>query len=400
MKKITLLITLLLFFKVHAQFFEDEFGPLPEILTIDEWSGTDWNQVASQEATFNVDCLVQTITTLISGIDVSRSIYSYNTENQVTEIIIQTNIAGTWFNSSRTQNTYSGDNLTEEIESNWNGSSWVNSFRIQSTFAGNNLTEEIESNWDGTNWENSLRRQNTYIGNNLTEEIESNWDGANWGLFSRTLYNYNGSNQLIDDLFQLRNAEDTTWENANRSIYTYNATDLLEQESYQEWNTVNAMWVNSEQRTYSYTGSNISEIISSFWDGFEYLPEDRSLLTYNADGLIAQLIFQDYFGGDWENTSRIKFIYPACQSLSTKEFMTFDFSFSPNPSSNYLKILNLPQGHTVLNYMVYDMSGRLVQKGKLNSDLTITTQFMTDGLYVLKLSDGSYSQSKQFVVNH
>lgn len=398
MKKITFLITLLLFVNANAQFFEDEFGPMPELVTIDEWSGINWDEVASQEATFNVDCLVQTITTLISGVDVSRAIYSYNLENQVIEIITQTN-AGVWVNSSRTQNTYTGDNLTEEIESIWNGSTWVNSFRTQNTYIGNNLTEEIESDWDGSNWINSLRRQNTYTNGNLTEEIESNWDGANWVLFSRTLYNYNGSNLLLDDLFQLRNAEDTSWENANRSVYTYNA-DLLEQEAYQEWNAVNATWVNSELRTYSYAGSNISEIISSFWDGFEYLPEDRSLLSYNADGLIAQIIFQEYFIGDWENTTRITFVYPACQSLSTEEFVTFDFSFYPNPSSDNLKILNLPQGHAALNYTIYDMSGRLVQKGKLNSDFTITTQFITDGLYVLKLSDASYSLAKQFVVKH
>ena len=399
MKKITLLITLLLFVNANAQFFEDEFGPMPELVTIDEWSGTDWDEVASQEATFNVNCLVQTITTLFSGSEFSRSIYDYNSENQVIEVIAQTNIAGTWFNGSRTQNTYTGDNLTEEIESNWNGSAWVNSFRIQSTFAGNNLTEEIESNWDGANWINSLRRQNTYTNGNLTEEIESNWDGANWVLFSRAEYNYNGSNQLENDLFQLRNAEGTSWENANRSVYTYNA-DLLEQEEYQEWNAVNSTWVNLELRTYSYEGSDISEIISSFWDGFEYLLEDKSLLSYNADGLIAQIIFQEYFDSDWENATRVTFVYPACQSLSTEEFATFDFSFHPNPSNDKLKILNLPQGGAALNYNIYDLSGRLVQKGKLNSDFTINTQNITDGLYILKLNNELHSVAKQLVVKH
>jgi hypothetical protein len=372
MKKITLLITLLLVVNANAQFLEVEFGPLPETLTIDEWSGTDWNEAARQEATFNTNCSVETITTLISSLELSQSIYSYNSENQVIEIITQINNTGVLVNSSRTQNTYTGTNLTEEIE----------------------------SNWDGANWVNSLRRQNAYTGDNLTEEIESNWDGANWVLFSRTLYNYDGSNQLQDDLFQLRDTEDTSWENDNRTIYTYNASDLLEQEVYEEWNAVNATWVSSELRTYSYTGSNVSEIISSFWDGFEYLPEDRSLLTYNADGFIEQIIFQENFDSAWENATRITYIYPACQSLSTEEFVTFDFNFYPNPSSDSLKVLNLPQGHAALNYMIYDMSGRLIQKGKLNSNFTITTQFIKDGLYVLKLSDESYSLAKQFVVKH
>lgn len=400
MKKITLLIALLFLVKVQAQFFEDEFGPMPETLTIDEWSGTDWDEVATQEATFNVDCLVETITTLLSGFEFTRSLYSYNSENQVIEIITQMNDLGTWVNSSRIQNTYTGDNLTEEIESNWDGSTWVNNFRTQNTYAGNNLTEEIESIWDGSNWMNSLRRQNTYTGNNLTEEIESNWDGDIWVLFSRTQYNYNGSNQLLDDLFQLRNAEDTSWEDSNRTLYTYNASDLLVEETYQEWNAVNSTWDNSELRTYAYTGTNISEIISYFWDGFEFLPEDRSLITYNGDGLIEQIIFQEYFGGDWENTTRVTFVYPACQSLATEDFVTFDFSFYPNPSNNSLKIQNLPQGHSPLNYTIVDMAGRLVQKGELNSDFTINTQFITDGLYVLKLSNESNSVAKQFVVKH
>lgn len=398
MKKITLLITLFLFVNVHAQFFVNQFGVQPETLTIDEWSGTDWDEAARQEATFNVNCLVQTITTIFSGSESSKSIYSYNSENQVIEVIVQTNV-GTWVNSSRTQNTYTGDNLTEEIESTWNGSTWDNSFRTQNTYTGNHLTEEIESNWTGSSWMNSIRRQNTYTGDNLTEEIESNWDGANWILFSRTQYNYNGSNQLQDDLFQLRNAGDTSWENANRSVYTYNA-DLLEQEAYQEWNAVNATWVNSELRTYAYAGSDISEIISSFWDGFEYLLEDRSLLSYNGDGLIAEMIFQEYFDSAWENATRITFVYPACQSLSTEEFATFDFSFHPNPSNDKLKILNLPQGGAALTYTIFDMSGRLVQKGKLNPDFTINTQNMTNGLYILKLNNELYSVAKQLVVKH
>lgn len=400
MKKITLFITLLFFVNAHAQFFDNEFGPQPETLTIDEWTGTDWNEITTQEATFNVDCLVETITTLISGLEFTRSIYSYNSENQVIEIVTQMNNAGTWVNTSRIQNAYTGANLTEEIESVWTGSSWMNSLRTQSTYTGSNLTEEIVANWDGANWVNSFRFQYTYTGANLTEEIESNWDGANWALFSRTLYNYSASNQLLDDLFQLRNAENTAWENANRTVYTYDASDLLVQEAYEEWNAAGSTWDSSELRTYFYTGSNISEIITSYWDGFEFVPEDRSLLSYNGDGLIAQIIFQEFDGVDWENTTRVTFIYPACQSLSTEEFTTFDFSFYPNPSNGHIKILNLPQDQSTLNYTIYDMSGRLVQQGKLNTDFTISTQNITDGLYVLKLSDPLHSVAKQLVVKN
>lgn len=372
MKKMTLLCALFFFIKGHAQFEEFQYNYFPETLTIDQWSGTNWEEFATQTATFNSDCFVETTTTLISGLNYSRSIYTYNSANQITEIITEINNLGTWVNSSRRQNAYIGNNLTEEIESVWDGSSWVNSFRTQ----------------------------NIYTGTNLTEEIESIWDGANWVLFSRSQNNYNGSNQLQDILYQVRDAANTSWENNSRTLFSYNTAGLLEQEVYEEWNVINSTWDSLELTTYAYTGSNVTEITSYFWDGSEYLAEERSLITYIEEGLFAQVTIQEYNGSNWDNIAKLTFTYPDCLSLSIEQPETFDVSFYPNPSDNSLKFLNLPQGYSGLKYTIFDMTGRLVQKGEINTDFTISTQFMTNGLYLLKLSDASNSVTKQFVVKH
>lgn len=401
MKKITLVIALLLFVKVQAQFFDVEFGlQLPETLIVDEWSGEDWGEALNQEATFNSNCQVETISIFISGFEFSRIVYTYNADNQPIEIVTQMNNLGTWVNSTRTQNTFTGGNLTDEVEAVWVDSEWVNSIRIQSTFTNGNATEEIESSWDGSSWINTYRTQNTFNAGNLTEEIESTWDGTNWLLASRTLYTYNGAGNILEILNQLRDPGNTSWEANNRSVYTYDTDGMLEEEVYEEWNTASSTWVGLELTTYAYTGSNASEITTYYWDGSAYVAEEKSLITYNDDDLITQLIFQEYDGSDWENTTRATFLYPACLSLSTEQFATFDISLFPNPANDSFKILNLPQGSANINYTVFDAAGRLVQKGTLNSDYTINTQYLTSGLYLVKFSDASQSVTKQLVVKH
>jgi len=300
-KKITLLIGLLCLFTIQAQVNETPFSQFPETLTLDEWSVSDtWDELTITTAEFNMDCMVTTNTTSFAGSDTAKTLYTYNSDNLLDEIISQFYNVNVWVNISKTQNIY--------------------------------------------------------VGSILTEEIGFFWDGANWLMSSRILNTYNGSSQPSVQIYQGRNPGNTTWENNNRIVYSYNASGLIEQELYQTWNTMTMSWDNEELDIYIYSGSNVSQILYNVWDGSDWVPDEKSDVIYNdeqqikeliisvwdvsvyvpdsktlfaySNGLISEFIEQVYNVGVWENEVRATYTYPDCASLSTSEYETFNFSFS------------------------------------------------------------------------
>ena len=167
-KKITLLVVLLCVFNIQAQVNESPFSQFPETLTIEEWSDSNWDVLATSTATFNSDCLVEINTTSLAGIATVRTLYSYSSDNLLVEIITQGFNANVWVNISRMQNTYEG--------------------------------------------------------NILTEETGSFWDGADWLFSSKIINIYNGASEPSVQLYQVWNFATNAWDDNSRIVYSYNAS--------------------------------------------------------------------------------------------------------------------------------------------------------------------------------
>lgn len=76
-----------------------------------------------------------------------------------------------------------------------------------------------------------------------------------------------------------------------------------------------------------------------------------------------------------------------CDILSIDPIKPYGISIHPNPVKNILSI-SLPSSDSILNYEIYDLSGRQLLNGILQDDF-ITIDSLPDGLYFLKIFKNS-----------
>jgi len=72
-------------------------------------------------------------------------------------------------------------------------------------------------------------------------------------------------------------------------------------------------------------------------------------------------------------------------SLGVDEFANAGISFFPNPTEGMVN-LSLPQGMTVDNVEILDISGKMVYQNQMNNSTSFTIQELSSGVYVLQIS--------------
>src|SRR5690606_3125652 len=73
----------------------------------------------------------------------------------------------------------------------------------------------------------------------------------------------------------------------------------------------------------------------------------------------------------------------ACGTNSTTKFNNIKVNVYPNPTND---IINIETDETLLNYVVYDMNGREIQKGMFGSSNQLNLQNATNGVYFVKVT--------------
>src|SRR5947209_816515 len=88
-----------------------------------------------------------------------------------------------WVNGTRTTWTYNGSNLlTNDLTETWNVSKWLNNSQNNYAYdGGGNRTEDIYQYWSGTSWSNFFRSTYTYDGSHReTQFVYQSWGGSDW----------------------------------------------------------------------------------------------------------------------------------------------------------------------------------------------------------------------------
>lgn len=326
-KKITLLVTLLFFIRVAAQIDESAASQFPETLITEEWSGTEWDEAATLTSTFNSECLP--VESLISsqGSTYSRVVYAYNSENQTIEVDTQAyDGIGGWISISRVQSTYTGDNLTEEVTESFNGFNLVLSSRSQYSYnESNQLTEELyqERNITNTAWENSNRSVYTYNGSGMVdEETYQEWDDntMTWDNSERVTYIYTGSNvtEFTDELWdgsdwepdlkydityntegEMIQLDSSYWDGSSyvldgRTLFDYDSNGFIEEITEQDYN--GSSWDNDYRTSYTYPACSLLSVseLEVFNFSFYPNPADRNLHISNDEPVVGQLSYAIY----------------------------------------------------------------------------------------------------------
>jgi hypothetical protein len=102
-------------------------------------------------------------------------------------------------------------------------------------------------------WVKSTRYLYTYNGsNNLVENLYQNWNSIamSWGDNTIELKTYNANNNNATDTLKKWNITTSAWDKRQIVIYTYNAQDILETKLVREFNTTSSLWVDFSRYTY------------------------------------------------------------------------------------------------------------------------------------------------------
>ncbi|NNL80899.1 MAG: T9SS type A sorting domain-containing protein [Flavobacteriaceae bacterium] len=223
-----------------------------------------------------------------------------------------------WRFDTRDLYTYDngGDKETNLLRLNLNGVDWVNFYQFNKDYNGNNdLTQNIQQNWNAglMDWQDSSRESYTYNGSNLLSVYEyAIWNGANWMIFADDQYAYDGLGNQIEDVRRDLDFTFMTLVNTYRSTNNYSG-GLQQYNIYEEWRDFLNDWENVEKTDFSYDGNNnmiLSEVRAWQTMSMDWSdPYKRSQLSYNLSNQVTESIEQTFGSGMWNNTTRALFSY-------------------------------------------------------------------------------------------
>ena len=122
------------------------------------------------------------------------------------------------------------NNLTSVTDSSWSqATGWSYNQRKTYTYdASNNVTSYTLEKWIITSvgngyWQNSKRFAYAYSGPDVTNAEEYNWNGSSWQLYGRNIYTYDANHNKLSDTRQNWNSFNGQFENVTMKTWTYNS---------------------------------------------------------------------------------------------------------------------------------------------------------------------------------
>lgn len=164
------------------------------------WNGNQWvnsEQHVYTVSNNNIDTDVFQVWTNGQWADSTKDLYSYDSSIRPTQIVEQIMKGGNWVDTTRTTITYhssSGYDLASDVNQAWDGSQWVNVNQIVYTYDSNNhITESLYQDWGGSNWVGTARILSTFDSNGNNVHTLTQYFMTSWENFSSLTNTYSQS---------------------------------------------------------------------------------------------------------------------------------------------------------------------------------------------------------------
>ncbi|MET0760211.1 MAG: T9SS type A sorting domain-containing protein [Flavobacterium sp.] len=281
-------------------------------------------------------------------------LFSLNSSGQnINSILTETWTNQAWENFTLTTNTYTGNNLTNSVNQNWNtfSNSWQNVYQSNHTYDSNgNVSQSIFQSWGNVSniWNNSSRFTFTYNASDrvLTTVIEI-WDAGNWENTSKITNTYDDNNYLVTTLRQNWNVvlNSGSWRNLKYTIFTNNPNGTVNQQISQFWNNEASVWINSQRYSFTYDASN--NILTSLIEGWHvglnlWENSSKSTNTYDASNNLLTTIVEIWMTTNWMNATKETYTYDSNGYVTHSLFQNWDI-----PSSIWE---DETQGNAIITY--------------------------------------------------
>lgn len=259
--------------------------------------------------------------------------YTYNTNDNLTEILFKEMINGTLVNEYKASLTYNGTTVASLIETEWIASQWVMTYRSTITYNGNGTIAKIDDDiYVNGDWELDTRVLFSYDANNKISQINyETWDGSSWEVEETISYTLDANGNRTSET-------DTYDSNSIITTYTYDMSALM------------------------------SNFANPFRDktGVDYFTEDQPFVNKILES----------------NSSDNRTIYNYTSTLSIDDAIISaknSVSVYPNPSNS---IVNIDSKVSIDTIEFYDLLGKKVLTSQ--SSQTDISGLM-DGVYTLKI---------------
>jgi hypothetical protein len=343
----------------------------------------------------------------------SKNETTVNGSGQPVLIITYTWNGITWVGANRTENVYTGANLTQTTTSSWNVglNQWVGTARTNITYIGSSVDTEIDYTWDATipGWVNSSKTVNTYTGGVLTSDITSDWDKTlpvpDWVNSTKTVYSYTGSNLMS----VIMSMWDTTlpvpdWVNSTKFDYTYTGVNIT-LGILSNWVAgTPGSWSAAGKYEYTYDGNaRLTRFIVSSstnngttWTGL--LRNDISYGTQGALNFITTIGFtwdalNTQFKAQARTTNWYSNLTTGIESVSEKTLNVY-----PNPAKDFV-IFNLADMSESASVIIFNMQGQKVLEQKLSGNRQLDINSLPKGMYIFKLFNNGITHSGKLLKN-
>ncbi|CAN5189617.1 hypothetical protein BH11BAC6_BH11BAC6_14530 [soil metagenome] len=236
-------------------------------------------------------------------------------------LVIQKTKKTVWFKNGLDIITYNAECITvTDLFQVWNAvsQSYVNNRLTTNSFDANGTVNKQKVQiWDDVKhvWVNSFRSLYVFSSDQLHfTNTGQEWLASAWHNNYRVLVEYNVDGTTKASEFDI--SDGTNWLPQARSLYSYDAaqrtTDFLNQ-AY-----ANNEWVNTSRTSFDYSGKGLS--FSYYWDSFnnQWVKSQRSFNKYVPNtALTTKQLYQTYTGIEWDNQARYETSYNA-DNMATK----------------------------------------------------------------------------------
>jgi len=359
-----------------------------------------------------------TITTFTNGNARKRIIQTYNSSGNVATRLTQALANYYWLNLSSSVYTYDTVNLvTTELIRAWQGGTWVDSERntLTETISGTSLVfTKVTDTWQGRGWAQTLRNTHTIgAGSSLTfSDLNEKWVNNAWVNVSNTISWIDILHLQYGQTSQVWN--DNDWVNSWNDIYTVDFTLTVQSVLHQVW--AGGAWFNQSLFNYSNNdGGYPGTILRQEWRSGAWSDSAKTQWTYDVNNNSTSGTYLAWKSGAWQPSAGTMKVYYSGSVYTYFEKDEVDSSFVYRASYAYvpsgigevpdsgtsISLYPDPAGETVTldwkdfspgehaDVIFIDFRGKLVKELKLNAAKTlISLDRLTPGEYLLKLNSG------------
>lgn len=349
-----------------------------------------------------------------------RSTYTYDANNNlIKEVEGKWNMTtSAWENFQQDLYVFNNGNLEKRTRQSWVNSTWVNYTQAEYTYSNGLNTEYEYTLWNTTNSQVTSKNKVVYTynaGGHMTMLVNQQYDLVNmvYEDKSREVHTLNGANNIMHTITELWDNGTSTWKNYNQLMYSYDANGRDYRDTFETWDDVNSVWKPglAYQYLYDANGNNIDYTMKRWnTDSSKYINSEQLLYDYNSFNQQTRYrtLTWDKTNNTWgigSNDYDTKYYYGLYTAdVNNITSLPAEVKLYPVPANNILNLAVQWKNAADFTVSITDIYGRTVKSWSENATPNYNRQIpvsdMPAGNYLISISNGNQTATKQFSVIH